>query len=136
MLQQRAELGVDLAQLLAVQVEVDRLLLLADEFKRTNWKDAGTWGAAPKMPASFQLVRLNSSAIALKLSAMGYPFFAAGLAPSLAGSARFRFRYMLNSETRRLSTLAALTSTSTGCASHGEASMLRISVDTRAFDCA
>ena len=22
---------------------------IADEFKRTNWKDAGTWGAAPKV---------------------------------------------------------------------------------------
>ena len=22
---------------------------LAEEFKRTNWKDAGTWGAAPKI---------------------------------------------------------------------------------------
>ena len=22
---------------------------IADEFKRTNWKDAGTWGAAPKI---------------------------------------------------------------------------------------
>jgi hypothetical protein len=43
---------------------------------------------------------------------------------------------MLNSETRLLSTFAAFTSTRSGCSSHGEASMLRISVDTRAFDCA
>jgi len=42
---------------------------------------------------------------------------------------------MLNSEMRLLATLVARISTSSGLSSQGDASMLRISVDTRAFDC-
>ena len=44
--------------------------------------------------------------------------------------------YMVNSETRRLSSGADFTSISSGSPSQRDASMLRISVETRAFDCA
>src|SRR5438046_8644788 len=70
-----------------------------------------------------------------------YPFFAAsfagGLPASLASVAvRLSERLRSKSETRRLSTLLALTSTSSGSSSQGEASILRMRVETRAFDCA
>ena len=51
-------------------------------------------------------------------------------------------RFMLNVQREFVDARAlsgagtALISTSSGCSSHGEASMLRISVETRAFDCA
>jgi hypothetical protein len=94
--QQRAELRVDLAQLLALQVEVDRLLLLVEvltsfsapsrfqlvenpaicdavsaKLAAHRGSDRGCdhhikLGAAGQVPGSFQLVRLKSSAIALK----------------------------------------------------------------------
>ncbi|MND06301.1 hypothetical protein D3C83_275910 [compost metagenome] len=48
---------------------------------------------------------------------------------------RLSEKFMLNSETRFAATFAARISTSSAFSSHGEASMLRISVETRAFDC-
>src|SRR5690348_12011341 len=58
--------------------------------------------------------------------------------PALAGSSacrRLRLTFMLNSETRLLLTVTALISTSSGFSRYGDAEKLRISVETRAFDC-
>ncbi len=55
-------------------------------------------------------------------------------APPCSAGARLIQAFMLNSLRRRLSTAAALISSSSGFSNQGDASMLRISVETRALD--
>src|SRR6185503_10003838 len=166
--QQRAELHVDLAQLLAVQIEVDRLALLVEVLllqpvfllvaglesvdlpggvgevaaDRDGHQDGEQHQRLRRGVPGSRIVPVGVLEIfdeGVEIEGHGYFFAAPGAAGVAAGAgstARFRKRNMLNSETRFLSTLDALTSTSTGLSSHGEESMLRISVETRAFDCA
>ncbi len=62
---------------------------------------------------------------------------------SPGGVSRFSWKFSVNSLTRgscppwrAVGFATDLISTSSGCVSHGDVSMLRISVETRAFDCA
>src|SRR5690606_3388290 len=69
--------------------------------------------------------------------ALASAFAAAPPASSLASVSGWRMLMAsVNSLTRRLSSIAALASTSDGCSRKGEASMLRIRCETRALDCA
>src|SRR3990172_1080166 len=100
---------------------------------------AASFGTSGHVPGSLKLSVRNSSAYLLKSSSIAHPFFAAGLGAPLSaagagGWTRLRVKLRLNSDTRFLSTLAALISTSTGFCSQADDSILRIKVETRAFD--
>ena len=86
------------------------------------------------MPTSFGLRRRKSSSNPWR-STLGIAIFSFLPPRASAVAARVSTKVIVNSLTRRLSRLPVLISINTGCSIQGEVSILRISADTRAFDC-